>query len=154
MLQLHAKLPSPILLLAPLLLFLLLIWLLLSLLCSLSLLCGLTWKKDVCEGSMPVPPAGMKTSLGASRPTRAGAPTLYLLISSLIYRDTGGTSRPGKCRYRKQQQQDTRMNIRQDMSVLKAPAAKSCRRADCLSQSTTWAGVRPAKAVCSALRVV
>jgi hypothetical protein len=33
---------------------------------------------------MPVPPAGMKTSLGASRPTRAGAPTLYLLISSLI----------------------------------------------------------------------
>ena len=40
------------------------------------------WKNDVCEGSMPVPPEGMVTSLGASRPTRAGAPTLYLAISS------------------------------------------------------------------------
>jgi hypothetical protein len=40
------------------------------------------WKKEVWEGSMPVPPEGMCTSLGASRPTRAGAPTLYLAISS------------------------------------------------------------------------
>jgi hypothetical protein len=63
---------------------------------------GLTWKNDVCEGSMPVPPAGMKTSLGASRPTRAGAPTLYLLISSLIYsREDAGErqARVGSNRY-------------------------------------------------------
>ena len=46
---------------------------------------GQTWKKDVWEGSSPVPPAGTCTSLGATRPTRAGAPTLYLLISSLTF---------------------------------------------------------------------
>ena len=40
------------------------------------------WKKDVCEGSRPVLPSGTTTSLGATRPTRAGAPTLNLLISS------------------------------------------------------------------------
>lgn len=42
-----------------------------------------TWKKEVCEGSRPVFPAGTVTSLGATRPTRAGAPTLNLAISSL-----------------------------------------------------------------------
>jgi hypothetical protein len=45
---------------------------------------------------MPVPPAGMKTSLGASRPTRAGAPTLYLLISSLIYRREDAAERQAR----------------------------------------------------------
>ena len=34
-----------------------------------------TWKKLVCEGSRPVLPAGTVTSMGATRPTRAGAPT-------------------------------------------------------------------------------
>jgi len=34
-----------------------------------------TWKKLVCEGSRPVLPAGTMTSVGATRPTRAGAPT-------------------------------------------------------------------------------
>ncbi|GIL70876.1 hypothetical protein Vretifemale_1555 [Volvox reticuliferus] len=43
------------------------------------------WKKDVCEGSMPVPPALMVTSSLAVAPTRAGAPTLYLAISSLTW---------------------------------------------------------------------
>mmetsp|Transcript_22829 Transcript_22829/g.63106 ORF Transcript_22829/g.63106 Transcript_22829/m.63106 type:complete len:221 (+) Transcript_22829:188-850(+) len=40
------------------------------------------WKKEVWEGSIPVDPAGTCTSQGAIRFTRAGAPTLYLLISS------------------------------------------------------------------------
>lgn len=40
-----------------------------------------TWKNEVWEGSMPVLPAGMVTSLGATRPTRAGAPTLNSLIT-------------------------------------------------------------------------
>ena len=35
----------------------------------------LTWKKLVWEGSRPVLPAGTITSHGATRPTRAGAPT-------------------------------------------------------------------------------
>ena len=34
-----------------------------------------TWKKLVWEGSRPVLPAGTVTSTGATRPTRAGAPT-------------------------------------------------------------------------------
>ncbi|KAG4159895.1 hypothetical protein ERO13_D02G201150v2 [Gossypium hirsutum] len=42
-----------------------------------------TWEKEVCEGSSPVLPGGMTTSMGATRPTRAGAPTLYLATSSL-----------------------------------------------------------------------
>ncbi|KAK8364086.1 hypothetical protein E1A91_A03G196100v1 [Gossypium mustelinum] len=42
-----------------------------------------TWEKDVCEGSTPVLPIGTTTSMGATRPTRAGAPTLYLATSSL-----------------------------------------------------------------------
>ena len=46
---------------------------------------SLTWKKEVWDGSSPVLPAGTDTELGATRPTRAGAPTLYLLISSRIY---------------------------------------------------------------------
>lgn len=45
---------------------------------------GHTWKKLVDEGSRPVPPAGTSTSLGATRPTRAGAPTLNFMISSRI----------------------------------------------------------------------
>mmetsp|Transcript_27974 Transcript_27974/g.27652 ORF Transcript_27974/g.27652 Transcript_27974/m.27652 type:complete len:221 (+) Transcript_27974:398-1060(+) len=40
------------------------------------------WKKEVWEGSMPVGPAGTRTSLGATTPTRAAAPTLYLSISA------------------------------------------------------------------------
>ena len=44
----------------------------------------LTWKKEVWDGSSPVLPAGTDTELGATRPTRAGAPTLYLPISSRI----------------------------------------------------------------------
>lgn len=43
---------------------------------------GQTWKKLVDEGSSPVPPAGTSTELGATRPTRAGAPTLNFMISS------------------------------------------------------------------------
>ena len=43
---------------------------------------GRAWKKEVCEGSRPVLPAGTTTSFGATRPTRAGAPTLYLFTSS------------------------------------------------------------------------
>jgi hypothetical protein len=35
----------------------------------------LTWKKEVWEGSSPVLPGGTTTSTGATRPTRAGAPT-------------------------------------------------------------------------------
>lgn len=34
-----------------------------------------TWKKEVCDGSSPVLPGGTTTSTGATRPTRAGAPT-------------------------------------------------------------------------------
>ena len=33
------------------------------------------WKKDVCDGSIPVGPAGTTTSTGAMAPTRAGAGT-------------------------------------------------------------------------------
>ena len=47
------------------------------------------WKKDVCEGSRPVLPSGTTTSFGATRPTRAGAPTLNLLISSRTWRTAG-----------------------------------------------------------------
>lgn len=41
-----------------------------------------TWKNDVCDGSIPVDPAGTITVLGATAPTLAGAPTLYFEISS------------------------------------------------------------------------
>lgn len=34
-----------------------------------------TWKKEVWDGSSPVFPGGTTTSVGAIRPTRAGAPT-------------------------------------------------------------------------------
>jgi len=34
-----------------------------------------TWKKEVWDGSSPVLPGGTTTSIGATRPTRAGAPT-------------------------------------------------------------------------------
>jgi len=34
-----------------------------------------TWKKEVWDGSRPVLPGGTTTSIGATRPTRAGAPT-------------------------------------------------------------------------------
>ncbi|KFM29127.1 hypothetical protein F751_5483, partial [Auxenochlorella protothecoides] len=40
------------------------------------------WKKEVWDGSMPVFPAYTVTSLGATRPTRAGAPTLNSWILS------------------------------------------------------------------------
>lgn len=38
-----------------------------------------TWKKEVWEGSKPVLPGGTTTSMGATRPTRAGAPTYQQL---------------------------------------------------------------------------
>lgn len=34
-----------------------------------------TWKKEVWDGSRPVLPGGTTTSMGATSPTRAGAPT-------------------------------------------------------------------------------
>ena len=34
-----------------------------------------TWKKDVCDGSTPVLAGGTTTSIGATNPTGAGAPT-------------------------------------------------------------------------------
>jgi hypothetical protein len=34
-----------------------------------------TWKKDVWDGSRPVLPGWTTTSIGATKPTRAGAPT-------------------------------------------------------------------------------
>jgi len=34
------------------------------------------WKNDVLDGSSEVGPLGMDTSLGATAPTRAAAPTL------------------------------------------------------------------------------
>jgi hypothetical protein len=41
------------------------------------------WKNDVFDGSSDVGPEGIVTSLGATAPTRAAAPTLYRAISSL-----------------------------------------------------------------------
>jgi hypothetical protein len=38
-----------------------------------------TWKKEVWDGSSPVLPGGTTTSIGATKPTRAGAPT-YTII--------------------------------------------------------------------------
>lgn len=38
-----------------------------------------TWKKEVWDGSSPVLPGGTTTSIGATKPTRAGAPTCIII---------------------------------------------------------------------------
>lgn len=42
------------------------------------------WKNEIYEGSIPVGPGGMTTSMGAIAPTLAGVGTLFDSINGLI----------------------------------------------------------------------
>ena len=82
------------------------------------------WKKDVCEGSRPVLPSGTTTSLGATRPTRAGAPTLNLLISSRTCRPAVYPS-----------QRNAHINQGYNCTVLSLLSKDNLLSCDCLSSS-------------------
>ncbi|CCF41388.1 60S acidic ribosomal protein P0 [Colletotrichum higginsianum] len=94
------------------------------------------WKKEVLPGSMPVLPAGIQTSEGATAPARAGAATLLArILSRMSFRSALVKTKPTlpltKGR-RRSYSGESGMKDRQRTMVFFPIKTTPCPRRDCL----------------------